>query len=118
MKNLRKLSRRSFMARVVGGAVLGGSALALGGRASAFQVTDADTGPNSDPANRTGVTDSDTGSGADRPGNGQGTRRSRPCTDSDSGPNADQAGNGRGNGVTDSDTGPNSDRPGCGRGGG
>lgn len=114
MKNLRKLSRRSFMARVVGGAVAGGGALVvLGGRASAVQITDADTGPNSDPANRTGLTDSDSG---DRAGNGQGSRRSRPCTDSDTGPNSDQAGNGRGNGVTDRDSGPNSDRPGCGRG--
>ena len=100
------------MSRVVGGAVIGGGAIAvLGGTARAFQVTDADTGPNSDPANRTGLTDSDPG---DRPGNGQG-RRSRPCTDRDSGPNADQAGQGRGNNVTDSDTGPNADRPGCGR---
>ena len=114
MKNLRKLSRRSFMARVVGGAVVGGGAIAaLGGRAEAFQITDADRGPNSDPANRTGLTDSDP---RDRPGNGQGARRRRPCTDSDSGPNSDTAGNGRGNGVTDSDSGPNSDRPGCGRG--
>jgi hypothetical protein len=47
MKNLRKLSRRSFMSRVVGGAVVGGGALvALGGRASALQITDHDTGPN------------------------------------------------------------------------
>ena len=73
MKNLRKLSRRSFMARVVGGAVIGGGAIAaLGGRASAFQVTDADTGPNSDPANRSGITDSDTGPTSDRPGCGRG----------------------------------------------
>ena len=116
MKNLRKVSRRSFMTRVVGGAVVGGGAIALlGGRAEAIQITDADTGPNSDPANRTGLTDSDP---SDRPGNGQGVRRSRGCTDNDSGPNSDPVGNGRGNGVTDSDSGPNSDRPGCGRGGG
>ena len=114
MKNLRKLSRRSFMTRVVGGAVVGGGALAaLGSRAAAFQITDADTGQNSDPANRTGLTDRDP---SDRPGNGQGARR-RACTDSDSGPNSDPAGNGRGTGVTDNDSGANSDRPGCGRGG-
>ena len=112
MKNLRKLSRRSFMARVVGGAVIGGGALAaLGGKAEALQITDRDPG---DPANRTGLTDRDP---TDRPGNGGGGRRSRPCSDSDSGPNSDPGGNGRGNGVTDSDTGPNSDRPGCGRSG-
>ena len=110
MKNLRKLSRRSFMTRVVGGAVVGGGALGvLGGSAAAFQITDSDPG---DPANRTGLTDRDP---ADRPGNGQGTRR-RACTDADAGPNSDPAGQGRGNGVTDRDSGPNSDRPGCGRG--
>ena len=111
MKKLRKLSRRSFLARVAGGAVIGGGALAaFGGRAQA-QITDGDPG---DPANRTGLTDRDP---TDRPGNGRGSRASRPCTDSDSGPNSDPGGNGRGNGVTDSDTGPNSDRPGCGRSG-
>lgn len=111
MKNLRKLSRRSFMSRVVGGAVVGGGALvALGGRASALQITDHDTGPNSDPANRTGLTDSDP---TDRAGNAPARRRG--CTDNDSGSNADQPGQGRGNGVTDNDQGSNSDSPGCGR---
>jgi hypothetical protein len=109
MKNLRKLSRRSFMTRVVGGAVVGGGALAvLGGQAAAVQINDSDP---SDPANRTGLTDRDSG---DRAGNGQGTRR-RGCTDADTGPNSDAPGRGRGNGTTDSDTGGNSDRPGCGR---
>ena len=112
MKTMRKLSRRSFMNRVVGGAVLGGGALAaLGGRASAFQVTDQDTGPNSDPANRTGLTDSDS---SDRAGNGHGQRRA--CTDADTGSGSDSPGHGRGTGVTDRDTGANSDSPGCGRG--
>ena len=111
MKNSRKVSRRSFMARVVGGTVVGGGALvALGGTAKALQITDGDPG---DPANRTGLTDSDSG---DRAGNGRGrTARYRACSDNDSGSNADAAGAGRGNGRSDSDSGNGSDRPGCGR---
>lgn len=117
MKNMRKLSRRSFMARVVGGTVAGGAALVvLGGRAEALQVSDSDSGPNSDPAGRgyTGVTDSDSGPNSDRPDHGR-SRPSRACSDSDSGPNSDLAGRGRGSGVTDNDTGANSDPVRCGR---
>jgi hypothetical protein len=109
MKNLRKLSRRSFLARVAGGAVAGGAALTvLGGRAEALQITDRDPG---DPANRTGLTDQDP---SDRAGNAP--VRSRACTDNDQGNNSDPAGRGRGNGVTDNDRGSNADRAGCGRG--
>lgn len=114
MKTNRKLSRRSFIGRVVGGAVAGGGALVvLSGSAEAFQVTDSDSGANSDPAGRgrTGVTDSDSGPNSDRPGHGR-SRSARPCTDSDSGPNSDQPGRGRGNGRSDSDP---TDRAGCGR---
>src|ERR1700710_1826254 len=85
MKPTRKLSRRSFLGRVAGGAIAGGAALTvLGGRAEA-QVTDGDRGPNADPAGR-----------------------GRGVSDSDSGPNADPAGRGRGSasGITDSDSGP------------
>ena len=97
MKTTRKLSRRSFLGRVAGGAIAGGGALVvLGGTAQAFQVTDSDNGPNSDPA-------------------GNAPARRRACTDADSGPNSDPANRGRGNGVTDSDSGPNSDPPRCGR---
>jgi hypothetical protein len=111
MKNLRKLSRRSFMSRVVGGAVVGGGAMmALGGRASALQVTDNDTGPNSDPANRTGLTDRDPSDPA-----GNAPVRRRACSDNDSGSNSDPAGRGRGNGRSDNDSGANSDPAGCGR---
>lgn len=121
MKDLRKVSRRSFMKRVVGGAVAGGGALVmLSGRAEALQVTDRDTGSNSDAPGRgyTGYSDSDSGSNADRANHGRSRqgRTSRGCTDNDSGPNADGAGQGRGNGVTDNDSGSNSDRAGCGRG--
>jgi hypothetical protein len=99
MKSSRKLSRRSFLTRVAGGAVVaGGAMVALTGSAEAYQVTDSDQGPNSDP-----------------PGRGRGTNHIRNCTDSDQGPNADQAGNGRGNRRSDSDQGTNSDPAGCAR---
>src|SRR5688572_17928035 len=68
MKPTRKISRRSFLGRVAGGAIAGGAALTvLGESASALQVTDSDTGQNSDPPGRgrTGVTDSDTGGNSD-----------------------------------------------------
>jgi hypothetical protein len=119
MKITRKLSRRSFMGRVVGGAVATGGALVmLSGRAEALQVSDSDSGPNADQAGhgRTGVTDGDSGPNADRAGHGRRRAGGRACTDSDSGPNADGAGHGRGNGVTDNDTGSNSDPVRCGRG--
>src|SRR4051812_30091711 len=78
MKPTRRLSRRSFLARVAGGAIVAGGALTMvGAPAGALQVTDSDRGPNADPAGR-----------------------GRGVTDSDSGPNADPAGRGRG--VTDS----------------
>jgi hypothetical protein len=99
MKSSRKLSRRSFLTRVAGGAIVGGGALvALTGKAEAYQVTDSDQGPHSDP-----------------PGRGRGNAHIRGCTDADQGPNADQAGNGRGNRTSDSDSGPNADPANCGR---
>jgi hypothetical protein len=99
MKSTRKLSRRSFLTRVAGGAVAAGGAMVmLSGKAQA-QVTDSDTGPHADGA-----------------GHGRGSNHIRGCTDSDSGPNADGAGNGRGNGRSDSDSGPNADPANCGRG--
>ena len=99
MKAERKLSRRSFLTRVAGGAVVGGGALVvLAGSAEALQVTDSDTGPNADP-----------------PGRGRGSNRIRGCTDNDQGSNSDPAGNGRGNRTTDADTGANSDPANCGR---
>jgi hypothetical protein len=117
MKTVRRLSRRSFLGRVVGGAAVGGSALlVLGGTAEAYQVTDNDSGPNSDPPGRgrgrSGLSDSDP---VDVAGNGRGARHTT-CTDSDSGPNSDGAGRGRGNGVSDNDTGAYADAARCGRG--
>lgn len=122
MKPTRKISRRSFIGRVAGGALIGGAALtALTTRANA-QVTDSDSGPYADPAGRgrgrTGLTDRDP---SDAPGNGRGSRTG--ITDGDSGSNADPGGNGRGRPnrrcgtrITDGDSGRWVDRAGCGRG--
>lgn len=116
MKTERRLTRRSFLGRVVGGvAVTGGAFVALQGKAEAGQVSDNDSGPNSDPPGRgyTGVSDSDSGANSDRPNHGRRVaRRVQGCTDSDTGSNSDPAGGGRGNGRNDSDP---SDPAGCGR---
>ncbi|MFN3945672.1 MAG: hypothetical protein ACK4K7_12170 [Allosphingosinicella sp.] len=94
MKPKRSLSRRSFLARVAGGVVLSGGAMALTGCAT------------------TGLSDSDP---SDPMGAGRGLGPRRPkkgCTDTDQGPNSDRAGIGRGSGTTDSDP---TDARGCGR---
>ncbi|HEV7660754.1 MAG TPA: hypothetical protein VGO55_13020 [Allosphingosinicella sp.] len=106
MKPTRRVSRRSFLVRVAGGALIGGAALTvLGGEAGAVQgVTDSDSGPGADPRGRGrgALTDSDSGPNADRPGKGRGPRRTscaanqRRAADHDSGPNADAASCGRG----------------------
>ena len=102
MKSVRKLSRRSFLTRVAGGAIVGGGALvALAGNAEAFQVTDRDSGATSDPPGR---------------GRGGPANRIRGCTDADRGASADPAGAGRGNRTSDADSGPNSDPANCGGG--
>lgn len=77
MKLNRKLNRRSFVARVAGGAAAAAGFAALGrGEAAALQVTDRDFGQNADPAGqgrgnagRSGLTDSDP---SDSAGNGRG----------------------------------------------
>src|ERR1700712_3323381 len=121
MKASRRLNRRSFVASVVGGAALGGSATAfVTGQARAQKMR------------HSGGTDSDTGEHADRPGYGTGTRNQ--YTDQDTGPNADAQFHGRGpngrregapsgqgsygegaSGCSDSDSGPGSDPGGRGR---
>jgi hypothetical protein len=115
MKPTRKVSRRSFLGTVAGGLAGAGALAIMSGTANA-QVTDSDSGPNSDQAGRgrgNGVTDSDSGPNSDQPGAGRGSRGG--VTDSDRGPNSDQAGAGRGNRrrrtrpCSDSDQGPNSD---------
>lgn len=98
MKPTRRLSRRSFLSRVAGGAIVSGAAWAVLSKQAEAQVTDRDTGPNSDGAGRgrTGVTDRDPGT--DRVGRGRGPRNARTprnCSDSDSGNTGDQAGRGR-----------------------
>lgn len=119
MKPVRKLNRRSFLARVGGGVIAGGALALVRGPARA-QVTDHDP---SDPVGRgrgggTGLTDTDSGVGADPAGRGRGGGP-RPgatgVTDSDP---SDPVGRGRGgSGVTDSDRGPYADPRGRGRGG-
>ena len=63
MKPTRRLSRRSFLARVAGGVAAGGALGLVAGEAPAFQVTDSDSGPRGDPAGRgrgrTGESDGD-----------------------------------------------------------
>ena len=73
MRPRRKLTRRSFVRRVLGSSIATGVFALIGGEARA-QVTDSD--PN-DPVGQgrgggTGVTDSDSGAGADRVGQGRG----------------------------------------------
>ncbi len=110
MKPTRKVTRRSFMSTVVGGAVAGAAAITIGTEAAIAQtgITNRDPG---DPIGngRTGVTNSDP---SDPPGRGRIRRRRRGgcatgVTNSDPG---DRVGNGR-NGLTNSDP---TDRPGYG----
>src|SRR5580765_660382 len=108
MKPTRKVSRRSFMARIMGGVAAGGALGIIGGEARAWQPP------------YTGITDNDTGSNSDNTGYGRGGNRA--VSDNDSGPDADPAGHGRNTrgrvqprtGITDRDA---SDPSGGGRGG-
>lgn len=78
----RSISRRSFLARVAGGAAAGGAMMVLAPPAQGQQ-------------NYTGVTDCDTAAGnRDRPGYGRGVRNS--VSDNDSGPAGDPPCQGRG----------------------
>lgn len=115
----RKLSRRSFLARVAGGSALAGGALVfVSGRAEAYQCTDRDTGSYADrggegrhcgsPGSRsggayTGVTDADSSD----PENG-GRRRRSGCSDNDRGRGSDPGGWGvrchAATGYTDNDS--------------
>ncbi|HST37246.1 MAG TPA: hypothetical protein VLK25_11525 [Allosphingosinicella sp.] len=103
----RKLSRRSFLARVAGGVFVTGGAIAtVTQRARADQVSDHDP---TDPIGQgrgggSGITDSDTGPSADPAGRGRG------------GSGTPQSGGNGGTGITDSDSGPNADPWGHGRG--
>lgn len=113
---VRRVSRRSFLGRVAGGAAFGAAAIVVGTSATpAAAQTDRDP---YDPVGRgrggSGVTDSDTGRYADPIGRGRG-RRGSGVTDRDP---YDPVGNGRGrrryrSGITDRDP---SDPVGNGRG--
>ncbi len=111
MKPTRRLSRRSFIGRVAGGAIVGGAALTvLGASTASAQVTDHD--PTDSPGHGRGnITDGDSGARADQAGHGRGPRR-RSCSDQDSGDSAGHASHG----PTDGDTGGNADAAHCGRG--
>jgi hypothetical protein len=129
MKPTRKLSRRSFLGRVAGGAIVGGAALTvLTGPAEAMQASDSDSGPNADPSGRgrgnPNCSDSDSGQYGDPGGRGRRCGRTNTgCSDSDSGQNGDPSGRGRRcgggrgtSGLTDRDTGRYADPAGNGRG--
>lgn len=132
MRTLRRICRRSFLARVAGGIVIGGSSLALVTKRASAQATDSDQNDIPGFGRGTGITDRDTGTGADPIGRGRGPRPSG-CSDTDAG---DPQGRGhrchrysndiedRGmdrepprTGITDNDRGsPNADMEGRGRG--
>jgi len=105
----RNVNRRSFMARIIGGAALSGTALSLvTGQANAQRYTGRSDSDPTDRAgygqNQTGVTDHDS---TDRANQG---RNTTGYSDNDSGPQADPANGGRGrdrpppSGVSDRDS--------------
>lgn len=127
MSNNHQLSRRSFVAHVIGGAsAVGAFGVVFGTQSTQAQssITDEDKGRHADQLGRgrgnpgnvlgTGISDADEGRSADQ------TARAKPSTgvtDSDSGQVADLANFGTGgcgaDGVTDSDP---DDPAGCGSG--
>lgn len=107
MKPTRKVTRRSFMSSVVGGAVVGVAAATIAVEAASAQTGVTNRDPGDRPNNgRTGITNRDPG---DRPGYGRrvGGGCATGVTNRDPG---DRPGNGR-NGRSDND--PN-DRAGYG----
>ena len=124
----RKLSRRSFLAKVAGGSVLAGGALFfVSGRAEAYQCSDSDPPPGrgGDPSGRgrycgarprTGCSDNDSGRGSDPAAYGRHCRTATGYTDNDSGdPTNGGHGPNRGRICSDSDSGPRADNEGQGR---
>lgn len=111
MKPTRSLSRRSFLGRVAGGAIVGGAALTVLGASPAHaQITDQDSTDTAGHG-RGNITDGDSGRTSDPSGRGRGARRTS-CSDQDTG---DRAGHGV-RGPTDGDSGSMADVAGCGRG--
>jgi hypothetical protein len=124
MTSRRRLSRRSFLARVAGGSALaGGALLFVSGRAEAYQCTDADPAPpRGDPSGhgrrcaagatrpRTGCSDNDSGRGSDPAAYGRHCRTATGYTDNDSGdPENGGHGPNRGRACSDSDSGARAD---------
>lgn len=108
MKPTRKVTRRSFMSTVVGGAVVGAAALTIGTEAATAQTGVTNRDPSDPPGGgRTGITNRDP---SDRPGYGRYRRRGGCATGITNRDPGDRPGNGR-NGVTNNDP---SDRPGYG----
>ena len=108
MARRQRFDRRSFLARVAGGAIGGSALLVIGNQAAAEPPAEgrrmaidrdpsdpARESPPEPPTPATGVSDSDSGANADPAGRGRARRRSS-ITDSDAGANADAAGRGRG----------------------
>jgi hypothetical protein len=129
----RKVSRRSFLGQVAGGAAGVGALAVIGGSAAAAEDHDMATNVGPTPAKPgdgatskmvQGCSDSDTGRYADGIGHGRRCRPSNGCSDSDSGRNSDPVGRGRRcssgarrpyTGYSDSDSGPGADPRGHGR---
>lgn len=120
METNRRISRRSFLSRVAGGAIVAGGAMGIVSPPEArAQVTDADSGARADVGGRgrtaPGLTDSDTRTyNRDPIGFGRGNRQ-RGIEDVDEGLRGDPTGRGRGTTDVDRMRG-NGDRPGYGRG--
>jgi hypothetical protein len=91
MKSVRKVSRRSFLASIGGGAAAAGALLALSGCAT---LGYSDSDPYDPIGGRHGGRRR-RGRGDDRDGRGRGGRGRGSCSDSDGGRNADPSGRGR-----------------------
>jgi hypothetical protein len=129
----RKVSRRSFLGQVAGGAAGVGALAVIGGSAAAAEDHDMATNIGPAPAKPgtgstdkmvQGCSDSDTGRYADGIGHGRRCRPTSGCSDSDTGRYADGIGHGRRcssnarrpyTGYSDSDSGPGADPRGHGR---
>lgn len=103
MRRFGKLNRRSFLARVAGGAAIAGGTLAtpaLGQDPNYPGLSEAGARARRARTARAGITDSDIGPRADRGGCARGPRPVTGLTDTDSGATADPPRQGLGRGPT------------------